>query len=315
MRLDVRERLVLRLARRDVAVDRDRALAIAARDRLQRRPLFFLHQRRQRHELARRRAHAQPREILGARALVGQQARADVDAPPAGRVLAGAHAADERVDRRGHVLDRTRRGRRRGRDRERCAARACRPDSRCRCRWPCRSLRASRACPSASVDQLVPLRTAHGELDREAALRGEALLREILHRPRARRDTSSAPCGSRVGDLLLRSLRARSAGPCVTKRMPVFTPPPPKPPTLPKTRSDLRLLLQERLGALEDAVGLRQVAPTAVCRRTIRRLWSCDGTNSLGSFLKTKIDAAKTSAASAQHRAADAAGRCASTRA
>ena len=52
------------------------------------------------------RAHLQAGEVLGARALLGEQASAHVDAPAAGAVLADAHAADQGVDGGGHVLDR-----------------------------------------------------------------------------------------------------------------------------------------------------------------------------------------------------------------
>ena len=51
------------------------------------------------------RADAQARQVLGARALVGEEAHPHVDAPPAGGVLADAIAADERVDGGGHLLD------------------------------------------------------------------------------------------------------------------------------------------------------------------------------------------------------------------
>ena len=178
--LDLGERLVLRRARGDVGEDRDRALAVAAGDRLQRRALLGRHQRRERHELARRGPHAQAREILRARALVGEQAQADVEAPPAGAVLADAHAADERVERGRDVVDR---------DAEVGGAGAVGDDAQLglpelvvgvEVDHEARLRELALSLVAASLDQLVPVRAAHRELDREAALGGEALLREIL---------------------------------------------------------------------------------------------------------------------------------------
>ena len=93
-------------------------------------------------------------------------------------------------------------------------------------------------------------------------------------------------------ELGLRELRARSGGTSVTNRMPEFTPPPPKPPTTAERRASPRAACCTNASARWNSASVSSRSePTAVCRRIIRRLWSCDGTNSLGSCLKTKIDA------------------------
>ena len=84
-------------AGRDVRVDRDRALAIAARDGLESRLLRDPDQLAEPDDFAARRPHEQASDVLGALTLVLQQPAADVEAPPLVLELRDADAADRGV--------------------------------------------------------------------------------------------------------------------------------------------------------------------------------------------------------------------------
>ncbi len=163
----------------DVGVDGDRALAVAAGDGLQRRLLVVGDQGRQRHQLPGARAHLQPRQVLGPRALGGQQLDAHVEAPAAGAVLAGEHAADQGVERGGHVVDR---------DADVGDAGAVGRDAQLGHAQPVVGVQVDHDAAGGQLghhllaqgDELVPVGAAHRELHREAPLGGEARLRQVL---------------------------------------------------------------------------------------------------------------------------------------
>ena len=140
---------------------------------------FDGHEGGQGDEVARPRPDLEPGDVLGPRPLGGHELQADVDAAAPGAVLADADAADEGVQGRGDVVDR---------------------DADVRGHGPVgldpelghaelvvgvevdddAALAELRHDPLALIDELVPVRAADREFDREPALGGEALLGEVL---------------------------------------------------------------------------------------------------------------------------------------
>ena len=83
----------------------------------------------------------------------------------------------------------------------------------------------------------------------------------------------------------------------VTKIMPELTPPPPIPPTKLNvcTTSGWARTMSSALMSRASVSVMSE--PTAVWMRTMARLWSCEGTNSLGSRVKTSRAPANRAAA------------------
>ncbi len=178
--LDVADGLVLGMSGGDVGVHRDGALAVLAGDGLERRLLLVGDQRGQGHQIAARRAHLQALQVLGTGALAGEQPAAHVEPAAVGAVLADAQPADQGVEGGRHVLDR---------HAEVGGARPIREDAQLRHAELVVGVEVDHQAGLAQLghqgladrDQLIPLRSAHRELDGKAALRGEALLRQVLH--------------------------------------------------------------------------------------------------------------------------------------
>ena len=180
-RLDERHRLGLGVPRRDVAEDRDRALSVGVRNRLEHRKLDLRRHGGERDHLPARGPHVELHDVLRPLALRRQQAEDDVDAAPSGRVEPDLLAAHQRAHGVGDVRDgdaEVRGARPIGDDLELGGAElVVGVDVG---RQP--ALRQLRPYEVRLRRQDVPVGAAHRELERIAALPREALLREILHR-------------------------------------------------------------------------------------------------------------------------------------